>query len=67
MSGPHRVLATPGRLSPAEDLLNGHYREAAENTDGAAYADGVSEYAALGWDELREVARAVVAIISGRG
>ncbi|MBT2454850.1 hypothetical protein [Streptomyces sp. ISL-86] len=32
----------------------------AENADGAAYADAVSEYAALGRDELREVARAVM-------
>ncbi|WP_351231678.1 hypothetical protein [Streptomyces sp. NPDC002133] len=39
-------------------------RQAAENADGAAYADAVSECAALGRDELREAARPV---ISGRG
>ena len=39
----------------------------AENADGAAYADAVSEYAALGRDELREAARAVMAVTSGRG
>jgi hypothetical protein len=39
----------------------------AENADGAAYADAVSEYAALGRYELREAARAVMAATSGRG
>nr|WTB28782.1 hypothetical protein OG781_03785 [Streptomyces sp. NBC_00830] len=29
---------------------------AAENANGAAYADVVSVYAALGWDELRAAA-----------
>ncbi|MET8330462.1 hypothetical protein [Streptomyces sp. NPDC005181] len=29
-------------------------RQAAEDADGAAHADAVSEYAALEWDELRE-------------
>ncbi|MFD4559231.1 BTAD domain-containing putative transcriptional regulator [Streptomyces sp. NPDC058469] len=42
-------------------------RQAAENADRAAYADAVSEYAALGRDQLREAARAVMAITSGRG
>ncbi|WP_405988574.1 ATP-binding protein [Streptomyces sp. NBC_00986] len=42
-------------------------RQAAEDADGAAYADAVSEYAALGRDELREAARAVMATTSGRG
>ena len=37
---------------------------AAGKAAGAAYADAVSEYAALGRDELREAARA---LISGRG
>ncbi|MEV0224352.1 BTAD domain-containing putative transcriptional regulator [Streptomyces sp. NPDC050704] len=43
--------------------------EAAGNTARAAYADAVSEYAALGRDELREAARAVMAVTatSGRG
>ncbi|MBO0915317.1 tetratricopeptide repeat protein, partial [Streptomyces laculatispora] len=39
-------------------------RRAAEDADGAAYADAVSRYAALGRDGLREAARA---LISGRG
>lgn len=42
-------------------------RQAAENADGAAYADALSEYAALGQDELREAARAAVPAISDRG
>ena len=42
-------------------------REAALHTNAAAYSDAVSEYAALGRDELREAARAVLAITSGRG
>ncbi|MDX2545161.1 ATP-binding protein [Streptomyces sp. WI04-05B] len=41
--------------------------EAAGNGAGAAYADAVSEYAALGRDELREAARAVMAATWGRG
>ncbi|MFE9444923.1 ATP-binding protein [Streptomyces sp. NPDC006602] len=41
--------------------------EAAGNAARAAYADAVSEYAALGRDELREAARAVMAVTSGRG
>ncbi|MDQ0711331.1 putative ATPase [Streptomyces luteogriseus] len=35
-------------------------RQAAEETDGAAYSDAVSRYAALGRDELRDAARALV-------
>ncbi|WP_344294522.1 ATP-binding protein, partial [Streptomyces synnematoformans] len=42
-------------------------RRAAENADGAAYADAVSEYAALGRDELREVARGLISATSPRG
>jgi phage baseplate assembly protein W len=42
-------------------------RRAAEEADRAAYADAVSGYAALGRDELREAARAVMAVTSGRG
>ncbi|MFG2628476.1 hypothetical protein [Streptomyces sp. NPDC048473] len=42
-------------------------RQAAEDADGAAYADVVSEYAALGRGDVREVARAVMAVTSGRG
>ncbi|GAX58564.1 ATP-binding protein [Streptomyces olivochromogenes] len=40
---------------------------AAGDAAGAAYADAVSEYAALKRDELREEARAVMAATSGRG
>ena len=42
---------------------------AAGRTAGAAYADAVSEYAALERNELREAARAVMAVAatSGRG
>jgi hypothetical protein len=40
---------------------------AAGNAAGAAYADAVSEYAALERDELREAARAVMSVTSGRG
>lgn len=40
---------------------------AAGNAARAAYADAVSEYAALGRDGLREAARAVMAVTSGRG
>ncbi|MFB6779320.1 hypothetical protein ACFCX0_18260 [Streptomyces sp. NPDC056352] len=39
----------------------------AENADGAAHADAVSDYAGPGRDELREVARDVTAVTSGRG
>ncbi|MFB7225126.1 hypothetical protein [Streptomyces sp. NPDC056227] len=42
-------------------------RYPAENADGAAYADAVSEYAALGWDELLAAARKLLAPTSGRG
>lgn len=42
-------------------------RQAAEDADRAAYTDAVSEYAALGRDELRDAARAVMATTSGRG
>ncbi|MET9387458.1 hypothetical protein ABZY09_42190 [Streptomyces sp. NPDC002928] len=41
--------------------------QVAENAGGAAYADAVSEYAALEWDELREVARRLRPATSGRG
>ncbi|MFI1359542.1 ATP-binding protein [Streptomyces sp. NPDC020898] len=40
---------------------------AAGDTARAAYSDAVSEYAALGRDELRDAARAVMAVTSGRG
>ena len=40
---------------------------ASVHTNAAAYTDAVSVYAALGRDELREAARAVTAVTSGRG
>ncbi|MEV2211615.1 hypothetical protein AB0H86_09165 [Streptomyces sp. NPDC050997] len=43
-----------------------HQRSPALHTSAAAYADAVSEYAALGRGELREAARAVMAVTSGR-
>jgi hypothetical protein len=50
----HRADQRPGMMSSL-------------HTTAAAYADAVSEYAALGRDELREAARAVMAVTSGRG
>ncbi|MDJ1133015.1 ATP-binding protein [Streptomyces iconiensis] len=41
--------------------------EAAGNAAGAAYADAVAEYAALEGQELREAARALMSVTSGRG
>lgn len=60
-------LAGPGAQHLALTTLEQHPARtgwATENTDGAAYADAVSEYAALGRDGLREAARALT---SGRG
>ncbi|WP_406515262.1 hypothetical protein [Streptomyces sp. NBC_00873] len=42
-------------------------RRMAENAEGAAYTDAVSEYAALGRDEVREAARAAMPVTSDRG
>ncbi|WP_413754341.1 hypothetical protein NRF20_43470 [Streptomyces sp. R-74717] len=42
-------------------------RQATENAVWAAYADALSKCAALGRDELREAARAVMEVTSGRG
>ncbi|GAA3846031.1 hypothetical protein ACFS5L_30635 [Streptomyces phyllanthi] len=65
-----------GSLAPAEPLgvlrefrpvmSAARARQALENAYGAAYADAVSVYAALGRQELREAARAVMAVTSGR-
>ncbi|MET8515438.1 hypothetical protein [Streptomyces sp. NPDC005077] len=56
------MITAPWRRGP---------RKAAENTDGAAYADAVSEYAALGRDGLGAVARKLLPgpspATSGRG
>ncbi|GAP47663.1 uncharacterized protein SAZU_2400 [Streptomyces azureus] len=50
-----------GRRAYAHRLV---LRQTVDNADGAAYADAVSEYAALERDELPEAVRAVT---SGRG
>ncbi|MFE9836204.1 ATP-binding protein [Streptomyces sp. NPDC005551] len=63
-----RMIALAGRLRVLRDyqptMSADRARKAAEHADRAAYADAVSEYAALERDELREAARA---LISGRG
>ncbi|MEU1493930.1 BTAD domain-containing putative transcriptional regulator [Streptomyces sp. NPDC005776] len=63
-----RMLALAERLRAMRDfqptMSADRARRAAENADRAAYADAVSEYAALERDELREAARVLT---SGRG
>ncbi|MEU6996141.1 BTAD domain-containing putative transcriptional regulator [Streptomyces sp. NPDC046465] len=63
-----RMIALAERLRVLREfqptMSEARARQAAENTDGAAYADAVSEYAALDRSELREAARALT---SGRG
>lgn len=63
-----RMLALAERLRVMRDfqptMSADRARRAAENADRAAYADAVSEYAALERDELRDAARALT---SGRG
>ncbi|MBT2389540.1 hypothetical protein J7E87_08865 [Streptomyces sp. ISL-1] len=58
------------RASSSCDVC-GAGRQAAENADGAAYADAVSEYAALVQDELRAAALKLLTgptpATSGRG
>ncbi|MFF1959164.1 ATP-binding protein [Streptomyces sp. NPDC058220] len=70
-AGAVRMIALAERLRVLRDyqptMSAARARQAAEDADGAAYADAVSEYAALGRDELREAARAVMAVTSGRG
>ncbi|MEU3459162.1 BTAD domain-containing putative transcriptional regulator [Streptomyces sp. NPDC006733] len=69
--GAVRVVALAARLGVMREfqptMSAERARAAAENADGAAYADAVSEYAALGRDELREAARAAMAATAGRG
>ncbi|MET8538894.1 hypothetical protein ABZV67_46550 [Streptomyces sp. NPDC005065] len=48
------MITAPWRRGPAGRQAG---RQAAEDADGAAYADAVSEYAALEWDGLGAVAR----------
>ncbi|MGW1709246.1 hypothetical protein ACWCP8_28020 [Streptomyces sp. NPDC002206] len=66
-----RLLAPAERLGVLREfqptMSAARARRAAEDVGGAAYADAVSGYAALGRDELREAARAVMAVTSGRG
>ncbi|MET7594871.1 ATP-binding protein [Streptomyces sp. NPDC004082] len=63
-----RMIALAERLRVLRDyqptMSADRARKAAEQADRAAYADAVSEYAALPRDGLREAARA---LISGRG
>lgn len=70
-TGAVRMLALAERLRVMREfqptMSADSARETAEDADRAAYADAVSEYAALGRDELREAARAVMAVTSGRG
>ncbi len=66
-----RLLALAERLHVPQafqpTLSADRARGAAEDADGAAYAEAVSEYAALGRDELREAARVLMTATSGRG
>ena len=67
-----RLLALAERLGVLREFQPAmsappRVREAALHTNAAAYSDAVSEYAALGRDELRKTARAVMAVTSGRG
>jgi hypothetical protein len=66
-----RVLASAERLWVLREFPSAmsaeRARQAAENADGAACADAVSEYAALGRVELHKAVRAVMAVTSGRG
>ncbi|MDQ0753087.1 putative ATPase/DNA-binding SARP family transcriptional activator [Streptomyces africanus] len=70
-AGAVRMIALAERLRVLRDfqptMSADRARKAAEDADRAAYADAVSEYAALGRDELREAARAVMSATSGRG
>ncbi|MER6917442.1 BTAD domain-containing putative transcriptional regulator [Streptomyces sp. NPDC000594] len=67
-TGAVRMLALAARLGVLREFHPTMSAERARRTageaDGAAYADAVSEYAALGRDELRA---AVAALIAGRG
>jgi phage baseplate assembly protein W len=61
-----RMIALAERLRVLRDfqptMSADRARQAAQDADRAAYADAVSEYAALERDELREAARAVMAV-----
>jgi tetratricopeptide (TPR) repeat protein len=70
-TGAVRMVALAERLGVMREfqptMSADRARKAAEDADRAAYADAVSEYAALERDELREAARAVMTVTSGRG
>jgi predicted ATPase len=70
-TGAVRMVALAERLGVMREfqptMSADRARQAAEDADGAAYSDALSEYAALGREELREAARAVMAVTSGRG
>jgi predicted ATPase len=70
-TGAVRLIALAERLGVLREfqptMSADRARRAAEEADRAAYADAVSEYAALERDELRAAARAVMAVTSGRG
>ncbi|MFJ8072505.1 hypothetical protein ACIQ7Q_00855 [Streptomyces sp. NPDC096176] len=57
-------LGVPREFQPA--MSAERVRRMAEDADGAAYADAVSECAALGRDELWAVARVLLPVTSGR-
>jgi hypothetical protein len=66
-----RMIALAERLRVLRDyqptMSAARARQAALDADGAAYTDAVSEYAALGRDELRAAARTLMAVTSDRG
>lgn len=73
-AGAVRMIALAERLRVLRDFQPTMSADRARKAVGAAgnaaraeYADAVSEYAALERDELREAARAVMAVTSGRG
>ncbi|WP_155053997.1 ATP-binding protein [Streptomyces blattellae] len=70
-AGAVRMIALAERLRVLREfqptMSADRARTAARDAGRAAYADAVSEYAALGRDELREAARAVTAVTSGPG
>ncbi|MFG2498506.1 ATP-binding protein [Streptomyces sp. NPDC048441] len=70
-TGAVRMIALAERLRVFREfqpsMSRDRARQAAENADRAAYADAVSEYAALERDELREAARTVAPATSGHG
>lgn len=60
------VLTLTPRWSAGPGFVNPNCSSTSEMRNGAAYGDVVSEYAARGRSELREVARAGMSVTSGR-